>query len=222
MATGPRIGRQESCSAKPWARALIVFATACNLRLEGSCRSSEPMERRVKRLNVIGLSLKLAPHKRASAKAQALSHRQAEELVLLLSLLGGVSRRRTCPPRIALGLAADLFLGHSLTTRAHRGETTTLNPAPQTSGFDGRDHGSPSDVQMTRASAAAPRGWASPSSLSASTRSPLVLRRGRKYRLTHFTHSGATGISVSLDRGTAHFHAALETRGQPEVQSSVR
>jgi hypothetical protein len=62
------------------------------------------------------------------------------------------------PPRIALGLAADLFLGHSLTTRAHRGETTTLNPAPQTSGFDGRDHGSPSDVQMTRASAAAPRG----------------------------------------------------------------
>ena len=31
-------------------------------------RSSEPMERRVKRLNVIGLSLKLAPQKRASAK----------------------------------------------------------------------------------------------------------------------------------------------------------
>jgi hypothetical protein len=42
--------------------------------------------------------------------------------------------------------------------RAHRrGETTKLNPAPQTSGFDGRDHGSPSEVQITRASAAALR-----------------------------------------------------------------
>jgi hypothetical protein len=62
------------------------------------------------------------------------------------------------PPRIALGLAADLLFGHPLTTRAHRrGETTKLNPAPQTSGFDGRDHGSPSEVQMTRASAAALR-----------------------------------------------------------------
>jgi hypothetical protein len=58
---------------------------------------------------------------------------------------------------IALGLAADLFLGHPLTTRAHPGETTKLNPAPQTSGFDGRDHGSPSEVQMTRSGAAALR-----------------------------------------------------------------
>jgi hypothetical protein len=52
------------------------------------------------------------------------------------------------PPRVALGLAADLLLGHPLTTRAHRcGETAELDPAPQTSGFDQRDHGNPSDIR---------------------------------------------------------------------------
>jgi hypothetical protein len=61
------------------------------------------------------------------------------------------------PSRIALRLAANLFLAHPLTTRAQRDEPTKLDPAPQTSGFDGRDHGNPSDVQMTRAGAAALR-----------------------------------------------------------------